>query len=218
MKGHIALDSELKFKDGDSGRFILHAETTDKLLLAATNGRVYTLDVHKLPGGRGMGEPVRLVVDLPNDEDMVALILHRKGQKLLFASSAGDGFIAAEDDLIAQTRTGRQVLNVKAPVRAQVCKPVNGDTIAVVGDNRKVLVFPISELPEMTRGKGVRLQKYKDGGLSDATTFTRASGLSWIMGGGKTRTVVESDLIEWEAKRASAGRMAPRGFPQDKKF
>lgn len=218
MKGHIALDSELKFKDGDEGRFILHAETTDKLLLTATNGRVYTLDVHKLPGGRGMGEPVRLMVDLPNDEDMVALILHQKGRKLLFASSAGDGFIASEDELIAQTRTGRQVLNVKAPVRARVCKPVTGDTIAVVGDNRKVLTFPISELPEMTRGKGVRLQKYKDGGLSDATTFTRAEGLSWTMGGGKTRTVVEADLIEWDGKRASAGRMAPRGFPQDKKF
>jgi topoisomerase-4 subunit A len=218
MKGHIALDGELKFKDGDEGRFILHAETTDKLLMTATNGRVYTLDVHKLPGGRGMGEPVRLVVDLPNDEDMVALILHQKGRKLLFASSAGDGFIAPEDDLIAQTRTGRQVLNVKAPVRACVCRRVDGDTVAVVGDNRKVLTFPIAELPEMTRGKGVRLQKYKDGGLSDARTFTRANGLSWIMGGGKTRTVVEADLMEWEAKRATAGRMAPRGFPQDKKF
>jgi len=149
---------------------------------------------------------------------MVALILHQKGAKLLFASSAGDGFVAPEDDLSAQTRTGRQVLNVKAPVRAQVCRRVTGDTIAVGGDNRKVLVFPIAEVPEMTRGKGVRLQKYKDGGLSDATTFTRADGLSWIMGGGKTRTVVEADLMEWDAKRASAGRMAPRGFPQDKKF
>lgn len=225
MKGHIALDSELKFKDGDEGRFILHAETTDKLLLAASNGRIYTLDVHKLPGGRGMGEPVRLIVDLPNDEDMIALILHQKGAKLLLASTAGDGFIAAEDELIAQTRTGKQALNVKAPVRALVCRRVAGDTVAVVGDNRKVLVFPIAELPELTRGKGVRLQKYKavKGGLpglsaemSDATTFNRADGLQWKESGGRTRTV--TDLTDWEGKRASAGRMAPRGFPRDQKF
>ncbi|MGB0505023.1 MAG: DNA topoisomerase IV subunit A [Pikeienuella sp.] len=225
MKGHIALDSELKFKDGDEGRFILHAETTDKLLMAATNGRVYTLDVHKLPGGRGMGEPVRLIVDLPNDEDMIALILHQKGAKLLLASSAGDGFIAVEDELIAQTRTGKQSLNVKAPVRALVCRRVEGDMVGVVGDNRKVLVFPIGELPEMTRGKGVRLQKYKavKGGLpglsaemSDATTFNRADGLQWKESGGRTRTV--TDLTDWEGKRASAGRMAPRGFPRDQKF
>jgi topoisomerase-4 subunit A len=225
MKGHIALDSELKFKDGDEGRFVLHAETTDKLLMAATNGRVYTLDVHKLPGGRGMGEPVRLIVDLPNDEDMIALVLHQKGAKLLLASSAGDGFIAVEDELIAQTRTGRQSLNVKAPVKALVCRRVSGDMVAVVGDNRKVLVFPIAELPEMTRGKGVRLQKYKalKGGLpglsaemSDATTFNRADGLQWKESGGRTRTV--TDLADWEGGRASAGRMAPRGFPRDQKF
>ena len=225
MKGHIALDSELKFKDGDEGRFILHCETTDKLLMTATNGRVFTLDVHKLPGGRGMGEPVRLMVDLPNDVEMVSLILHQPGAKLLFASSAGDGFIAAESELIAQTRTGRQVLNVKDGVETRVCRRVDGDHVAVVGDNRKVLIFPLTELPEMTRGKGNRLQKYagKKGGLpglggelSDATTFTLAAGLSWKDPAGRTRT--ETELADWIGKRAGAGRMAPRGFPRDNKF
>ena len=225
MKGHIALDGDLKFKDGDEGRFILHCETTDKLLMTATNGRVFTLDVHKLPGGRGMGEPVRLMVDLPNDVDMVSLILHQPGAKLLFASSAGDGFIAAESELIAQTRTGRQVLNVKDGVETRVCSRVEGDHVAVVGDNRKVLIFPLAELPEMTRGKGNRLQKYagKKGGLpglggelSDATTFTLAEGLSWKDPAGRTRT--ETELADWIGKRAAAGRMAPRGFPRDNKF
>ena len=225
MKGHIALDSDLKFKDGDEGRFILHCETTDKLLMTGTNGRVFTLDVHKLPGGRGMGEPVRLMVDLPNEVEMVSLILHRPGAKLLFASSAGDGFIAAENELIAQTRSGRQVLNVKDGVETRVCRRVEGDHVAVVGDNRKVLIFPLAELPEMTRGKGNRLQKYAankgglpglGGKLSDVTTFTLAEGLSWKDPAGRTRT--ETELADWIGKRAGAGRMAPRGFPRDNKF
>lgn len=216
LKGHQPLDSEQKFKDGDLGRFILHAETTDKLLLAASGGRVFTLDVHKLPGGRGMGEPVRLMVDMANDEEMVALILHRPGAKLLLASSAGDGFIAAEEDLIAQTRTGKQALNLKDGATARVCRRVDGDHVAVVGDNRKVLVFPLDELPEMTRGKGVRLQKYKDGGLADATTFILANGLTWHDPAGRTRT--ETVLEDWLGKRATAGRMAPRGFPRDNRF
>ena len=216
MKGHIALDSALKFKDGDEGRFVFHAETTDRLLLLGSNGRFYTITAANLPGGRGMGEPVRLMVDLPNEAEIVDLFIHRPGGKLLLASSAGDGFIAPEDEIIAQTRTGKQVLNVKGDVRALVCKAVNGDHVAVVGENRKVLVFSIEELPEMARGKGVRLQKYKDGGLSDATTFTLADGLSWKDPAGRTRT--ESDLSEWIGKRATAGRMAPRGFPRDNTF
>ncbi len=216
MKGHIALDSALKFKDGDEGRFVFHAETTDRLLLLGSNGRFYTITAANLPGGRGMGEPVRLMVDLPNEAEIVDLFIHRPSGKLLLASSAGDGFIAPEDEIIAQTRTGKQVLNVKGDVRALVCKAVNGDHVAVVGENRKVLVFSIEELPEMARGKGVRLQKYKDGGLSDATTFTLADGLSWKDPAGRTRT--ESDLSEWIGKRATAGRMAPRGFPRDNTF
>jgi topoisomerase-4 subunit A len=216
MTGHIDLDRELKFKDGDGPRFMFHAETTDRLLALGSNGRFYTLSAANLPGGRGMGEPLRLMVDLPNEAGIVDLFIHQPGRKLLVASSAGDGFIVPEDDVLAQTRTGRQVLNVRGDVRALVCTPVAGDHIACVGENRKVLVFPLDELPEMGRGKGVRLQKYKDGGLSDATTFTLAEGLSWLDPAGRTRS--ETELTEWSGKRASAGRMAPRGFPRDNKF
>jgi topoisomerase-4 subunit A len=216
MKGHIDLGQELKFKDGDEGRFAFHAQTTDKLLLLGSNGRFYTLGCSTLPGGRGMGEPIRLMVDLPNEAEMVDLFIHKPGRKLLLASTAGDGFVVAEDEVLAQTRTGKQVLNVKPGVQARVCRPVDGDHVACVGENRKVLVFPLDELPEMTRGKGVRLQKYKDGGLSDARTFTLTEGLSWLDPARRTRT--ETDLGEWIGKRAGAGRMAPRGFPRDNRF
>ena len=216
MKGHIDLDAPIKFKDGDEGRFIFHAQTTDKLLLFGSNGRFYTIPATNLPGGRGMGDPVRLIVDLPNETDIVALFIHTPGARLLLASSAGDGFVVSENDVIAQTRSGKQALNVKAGARAQVCRPVTGDHVACVGENRKVLIFALSELPEMTRGKGVRLQKYKDGGLSDARTFDLQEGLSWHDPAGRTRT--ETDLAEWVGKRASAGRMAPRGFPRDNRF
>ena len=216
MTGHIDLTRELKFKDGDGPRFIFHAETTDRLVVVGSNGRFYTLSAANLPGGRGMGEPLRLMVDLPNEAQILTILTHKPGRKLLVASSAGDGFIVPEDEVIAQTRTGKQVLNVRGDVTAHVCKPVTGDHIAVVGENRKVLVFALSELPEMARGKGVRLQKYKDGGLSDATTFSLAEGLSWLDPAGRTRT--ETDLAEWTAKRATAGRMAPRGFPRDNTF
>ncbi len=216
MSGHIDLNRELKFKDGDGPAHIFHAETTDRLLLFGENGRFYTISAANLPGGRGMGEPVRLMVDLPNEAGVVDLFIHQPGRKLLVASSAGDGFIVPEDDVLAQTRTGKQVLNVRGDVRAKVCRPVTGDHVAAVGENRKVLVFPLSELNEMARGKGVRLQKYKDGGLSDATTFSLAEGLSWLDPAGRRRT--ETDLTEWMGKRASAGRMAPRGFPRDNRF
>ncbi|MFT6606771.1 MAG: topoisomerase-4 subunit A [Halocynthiibacter sp.] len=216
MTGHIDLARELKFKDGDEGRHVFHAETTDRILLFGTNGRFYTLSASTLPGGRGMGEPVRLMVDLPNEAEIVDLFIHRPGQRLLVASTAGDGFVVPEDEVIAQTRTGRQVLNVKGDVRAKVCRPIMGDSVAVVGENRKVLIFPLEDLPEMGRGKGVRLQKYKDGGLSDATTFPLSEGLSWLDPAGRTRT--ETALGDWSAKRATAGRMAPRGFPRDNRF
>jgi len=216
MTGHIDLARELKFKDGDGPRFTFHAETTDRLLAFGSNGRFYTVSAANLPGGRGMGEPLRLMVDLPNEVQIVDLFIHRPERKLLVASSAGDGFIVPEAEVVAQTRGGKQVLNVRGEVRAIVCKPVKGDSVATVGENRKVLVFALDELPEMGRGKGVRLQKYKDGGLSDATSFTRAQGLSWLDPAGRTRT--EADLGEWTGRRASAGRMAPRGFPRDNKF
>ncbi len=216
MTGHIDLTRELKFKDGDAPRFAFHAETTDRLLVFGSNGRFYTQSAATLPGGRGMGEPLRLMVDLPNEAQIVDLFIHQPDARLLVASTAGDGFVVPENEVIAQTRSGRQVLNVRGDVSALVCKRVTGDAVAVVGENRKVLVFDLDELPEMGRGKGVRLQKYKDGGLSDATTFTLADGLTWLDPAGRTRT--QSDLAEWRGKRAGSGRMAPRGFPRDNRF
>ena len=216
MKGHIDLAAEQKFKDGDGPAFAFHAETTDKLLIFASTGRFYTVQAANLPGGRGMGEPLRLMVDLPNEAQILDIFAHQSGRKLLVASSAGDGFVVPEEEVVAQTRTGKQVLNLGDGVRAQVCRPIAGDHVACVGENRKVLVFPLEELPEMGRGKGARLMKFKDGGLSDATTFVLAEGLSWKDPAGRTRT--ETELEEWLGKRASAGRMAPRGFPRDNKF
>ena len=216
MKGHVELSLEQKFKDGDGPRFAFHAETTDKILVVAESGRFFTLFGANLPGGRGMGEPVRLMVDLPNDTGITDLMIFRPGEKLLLASDAGDGFIVPSEELVAQTKAGKAVLTVRDGGKAAVCTPVRGDSIAVVGDNRKLLVFPVAELPEMARGKGVRLQKYKDGGLSDAITFTLVDGLSWKDPAGRTRT--ETDLAEWQGARATAGKMAPRGFPRDNRF
>ena len=218
LRGRIDPSAELKFKDGDGPRFLIHAETTDKLLLFASNGRMFTLAANTLPGGRGMGEPVRLIVDMPNEARTVALFLHTPGGKLLVASDAGDGFVLSEDEAIAQTRAGRQILNLKEGVSARVCRPIRGDHVAVVGENRKLLVFPLDDLDEMTRGKGTRLQRYKDGGLSDATTFALEAGLTWKDPAGRTRTVARPELDEWIGRRADAGRMAPRGFPQNKRF
>jgi topoisomerase-4 subunit A len=216
MKGHVAPDTELKFKDGDGPGVLLHAETTDRLLLLGSNGRFYTLSCAGLPGGRGTGEPVRLMIDLPNEAAVVAVLPFRPGEKLLVASSDGDGFVVPAEEALAQTRAGKQVLTLRDGARAALARVVAGDHVAVVGDNRKLLVFPLADLPEMARGKGVRLQKYKDGGLSDAVTFTLAQGLSWKDPAGRTRS--ESDLSEWRGARASAGRMAPRGFPRDNRF
>ena len=218
MSGHLALEKALKYKDGDDARFVFHAETTDKLIVFGTNGRFYTLVADNLPGGRGMGEPLRLMIDLPNDVGIVDLFIYDPKGKRLVASMAGDGFVVLEAEIVAQTRTGRQVLNVKGDVKALLAHRVIGDHVACVGENRKVLVFALNELPEMGRGKGVRLQKYKDGGLSDATTFAMQEGLSWKDPAERTRTVEEAELLEWVGKRASAGRMAPRGFPRDNRF
>lgn len=226
MTGHIDLTRELKFKDGDGPRFIFHAETTDKLLVFGANGRFYTVGAASLPGGRGMGEPLRLMIDLPNDVEIIDFLIHKPGEKLLVASAEGNGFIVPEEEVLAQTRTGKQVLNVKDTV-AKVCRRIAGDHVAVVSENAKLLVFEIGELPEMGRGKGVRIQKYKkaagrqgmlelDGGLSDITTFTWDDGLSWPMGGGKTRT--EPDMSEWKGARAGVGKRPPHGFPKNNRF
>jgi topoisomerase-4 subunit A len=216
MKGHLEDVSDAKYKEGDRGRFALNAMTTDKLLIFATNGRFYTIGVDKLPGGRGFGEPLRLMIDLPNDQDPVALFVHQPERKLVVASAGGRGFVVPEQDVIAQTKNGKQVLNLAEGEEAAAAVPAAGDSVAVIGENRKLLIFPLQELPEMTRGRGVIMQKYKDGGLSDVKTFTLAEGLAWSAGAGRTRT--ETKLTAWLGKRAQAGRLPPNGFPRSNKF
>jgi len=222
VKGHMTNDQvkDLKFKEGDKGRFALHAETTDKLLVFATNGRFYTLPCDKLPGGRGHGEPLRLMVDLPNDADVTEMMTYVAGRKLIVASDSGRGFIVPEDDVLAQTKNGKQVLNVGPGEEAATCVVVSegADHIAAVGSNRKIIIFPIDEMPEMTRGKGVILQRYKKGGgavLRDVQAFTLSDGLVFPFGSG-WRT--ETELLKWLGKRAQAGAMAPRGFPTSNRF
>lgn len=216
LSGHVALEKDLKFKDGDGPAFMFHAETTDKLIVWGSDGRAFTMLANSLPGGRGMGEPLRLMIDLPNETDIVDILIHKPGRKLLLASTAGDGFVVPEDEMIAMRRAGKAVMTVKSGVTAK--KPIftEGDHVACVGDNRKMLVFPLADLPEMPRGKGVRLQKFKDGGLADAKVITLSDGLSWADPAGRTRH--EADLTEWVGTRAQAGRMAPRGFPRDNRF
>jgi len=215
MKGHLDLDSEFKYKEGDGPAFILHAETTDKILLFAENGRFYTLGVDKLPRGRGFGEPVSLMIDLPADVDIVRL-LRANGKKILVAASTGHGLVVDTESALAQTRSGKQVLNLPGDARAVACCVVAGDMVATVGVNRKMLVFALDEVPEMSRGRGVILQRFKDGGLADVTVFDSASGLSWRAGGGRTRT--ETDLATWRGKRGGAGKLPPTGFPRPAKF
>ncbi len=215
VKGHGLAHEEMKYKEGDEARFAIELSTTDKLLMFASNGRFYTLDVGKLPGGRGHGEPIRLMIDLDNDHDVVALLPFKPGAKLLLAASDGRGFLVASDEVVAQTRNGKQVLNLGDGATARVCAPAAGDTVAVIGDNHKLLLFPVSELPEMGMGRGVLLQRYHDGGLSDAKVIALAEGLSWKSG---ERTRTETDLSSWKGARASAGRIAPRGFPKENKF
>ena len=216
IRGHSADTQELKFKDGDNLAFAQPGETTDKILFLGSNGRFYTILADKLPRGRGHGEPIRLMIDLPNDEDVIAMMIYRPKERVLLASDDGRGFITMTDDLVAQTRNGRQVMNVSQDSKACICTKVAGDSIAVVGTNRKLLIFPIEELPQMSKGKGVILQKYKDGKLADAKTFEYANGLSWHLKGGRQR--IETELLAWKGKRASAGRMPPTGFPKPPKF
>ncbi len=216
MKGHQQDLSALTFKSGDRLRFAFHAQTTDKILLFATDGRFFTIGADKLPGGRGHGEPVRLIVDLAETHDIVSAFVHDPARKLLVAATDGRGFVVPEGDIVANTRKGKQVLNVTAPVEASLCVTAAGDTVAVIGENRKLIVFALTEIPEMTRGKGVRLQRYRDGGLSDAKVFTMAEGLSWLDSSGRTWTVKELD--EWRGNRAQAGRLPPKGFPRTNKF
>ncbi|MBC7102449.1 MAG: DNA topoisomerase IV subunit A [Parvibaculum sp.] len=216
MKGHVGPDTEIKFKEGDGPRFTLHAETTDKILLFATDGRFYTLDVTKLPGGRGHGEPVRLMIDLDESREIVELFVHQPGRKLLVASHEGNGFVVPEDEVVAMRRAGKQVLNVTGTDEAVACAVVQGDHVAVLGENRKLVIFPLKEVNEMTRGKGVRLQRYKDGGLGDIKTFTLKQGLIAYDRSDRARTF--DGLKEWLGQRAQAGRLPPKGFPVGHKF
>jgi topoisomerase IV subunit A len=218
MRGHTTDIDEKGFKTGDRLKLYVHAQTTDKLLLLSTGGKVYTLAGDRLPGGRSQGEPVRLMVDIEEGQDLVDLFVYRPGKKRVIASRKGDGFIVSEDELIANTRKGKQVLNVSATEEALLLVPVDGDMVATVGQNRKLLVFPLTELPEMGRGKGVRLQKFKDGGLSDLKTFASATGLTWTDSSGRTYTKPMSELPEWIADRATAGRQVPTGFPKNNRF
>jgi topoisomerase-4 subunit A len=215
QKGHVSLDGELRFKEGDNLFIALHAETTDRLVLFATNGKAFTLKADAIPRGRGDGQPVRLLLDLTNEDAVVAMFVHREGLRYLVAASDGKGFLVKGEDLLAEKRTGKQVLNVDAPAEAAVCAPAEGDSIAVIGENRKLLIFPIDQVPEMTRGRGVQLQSYRDGGLSDAKVFTRKEGLSWALG---ERTRVETDLRAWVGNRAGAGKAPPNGFPRSNRF
>ncbi len=216
IKGHQTDIDGLTFKEGDRLKRAVKAQTTDTLLLFATNGRFYSLGADKLPGGRGHGEPFRLMIGIEEAGDAVELFVHEAGRKLLVASTSGHGFIVPEDEVLAQTRKGKQVLNVTAGAEAAVCAAVEGDSVAVIGDNRKLLLFPLKELPEMPRGKGVRLQRYKDGGLADAKVFSKKDGLTYIDAAGRSFAVTE--LRDWWGQRAQAGRLPPKGFPKSNSF
>ncbi|MDB5506479.1 MAG: parC [Devosia sp.] len=218
LKGHIDEFDEKGFKAGDRLKLAIKAETTDKLLLLTTGGKVYTLGGDKLPGGRGQGEPVRLMVDIEEGQDIVDLFVHRPKTRRIIASSAGSGFVVSEDEMIANTRKGKQILNLTGAEEARLMVVATGTHVAVIGENRKLLLFPLTQIPEMTRGKGVRLQRYKDGGLSDLKTFDAAVGLTWSDSSGRTHTRSMADLTDWLADRAQAGRQPPNGFPRNNRF
>ena len=214
FKGHSEPSDAVKYREGDRERFWLHAETTDRLMMFSTDGRFFTLDCSKLPGGRGNGEAIRSFIDLPPDADLVTMFVHKDGRKLLLASTSGHGFITNEDDAVAMTKAGKRVMNVKTGSEAAVCRFVDGDSIAVVGQNRKMVIFALEELPEMARGQGNYLQRYKDGGLLDATTFTWKDGLK----DANNREWPPSELKDWRGARAQAGRLVPRGWAKSGRF
>ncbi len=218
LKGHQDDLAKIDFKQGDALKTALQAYTTDKLILFATNGRFFTLEASQLPGGRGHGEPVRLMVDMEENHDFVEIFAHDPSRKLLVASSGGYGFIVPEEEVVASTRKGKQILNVSEPEEAAVCVPVEGDHVATIGENRKMLVFKLDEVNEMSRGKGVILQRFKDGALSDVRCFKKSDGLTWLDSAGREYSLSWSELKEWVGERAQAGRMAPKGFPRSNKF
>jgi topoisomerase IV subunit A len=223
--GHVPLGADekggdFKFKEGDGPAFAVHAQTTDKLLIACDNGRFYTLGADKLPSARGFGEPLRTMIDIDAEAQIVALTVHRPGMQLLLASNTGRGFAAESGELLAETRKGRAVMTTKPGVKLAVVREIapEHDHVAVVGDNRKLVLFSLEELPVLAKGQGVTLQRYRDGGLADATTLKLEDGLSWKMGGESGRTRTESDMRLWKVARGAAGRLPPNGFPRDNRF
>jgi topoisomerase-4 subunit A len=218
LKGTVTDLAGIAFKADDQLKFVFAAETTSKCLVLATNGRFYTLDAAKLPGGRGHGEPIRLFIDIEQEGEVVAVFRYQGGRKLLVASAQGRGFVVPEDECLGNTRKGKQVLNVKAPDRARAVTPVDGELVASIGENRKMVIFPIEQVPDMTRGRGVRLQRFKDGGLSDIKTFKGQAGLTWVDSAGRSFTFALKELADWRGNRSDAGRLAPKGFPRNNKF
>jgi topoisomerase-4 subunit A len=218
LKGHIADNAGLQFKEGDSLRIAFHAQTTDKIIIFTTGGKAFTLGADKLPGGRGHGEPLRIMIDMENDQDVLTAFVHDAGRKLLVSSHLGYGFVVPEAELIANTRKGKQILNVAMPDEAKLLVHTAGDHVAVVGENRKMVVFPLDQVPEMSRGKGVRLQRYKDGGVADIRVFKLAEGLTWDDSAGRNFNRNKDELAEWLGDRAAAGRPVPKGFPRSGKF
>ncbi len=218
LKGHLSDYSTLTFKEDDRLKIAFPAVTTDKIIIVSTGGKFFTIAANDLPGGRGHGEPIRILVDMDNDQDILTAFVFKPDEKLLLVSHMGNGFIASGSDIVATTRKGKQIMNVKLPDETKLCIPVNGDHVAIVGENRKLLIFPLSEIPEMSRGKGVRLQRYKDGGVSDINTFNLSEGLNWRDTADRTFTKQADELVEWLGARAGAGRMVPKGFPRSGKF
>ncbi len=218
LKGHVTDLAGLQFKGDDKLKTSFLAETTSRILVFATDGRAFTLDASKLPGGRGQGEPIRVMADLGEGEDITAVLPYQAGARMIVAASDGRGFVVSQDDMIGGTRKGRQVLNVDKPAVATIIRPANGDQVATIGDNRRLLVFPIDQVPEMGRGKGVRLQRFKDGGIADILVFALADGLTWTDTGGRAFTVKLPELRDWIGNRAEAGRLPPKGFPKVNRF
>jgi topoisomerase-4 subunit A len=218
LKGHVSDLSNLQFKGDDALDAAFFAYTTSKILVLASNGKAYTLDAAKLPGGRGYGEPIRLMADIDEDAAIVSVLPHQPGESLLLVSNDGRGFVVGEDDLIGTTRKGKAALTIEAPAQLKIVAPAHGDHVAIIGENRKLLVFPLFEAPRMSRGKGVRMQRYKDGGVSDAKVFSLADGLSWKDASGRVFTVPAVELKDWIGHRAEAGRLPPRGFPKNNRF
>ena len=218
LKGHVTDLAGLAFKGDDKLRASFLAETTSRIIVFATDGRAFTLDGSRLPGGRGQGEPIRVMADLGEGEDIVVVLPYTAGARMLVAATDGRGFLVNQDEMVGGTRKGRQVLNVDKPAKAALIVRAEGDQVAVIGENRRLLVFPLDQVPEMGRGKGVRLQRYKDGGIADVSVFKLAGGLSWQDPAGRTFVVKLPELRDWIGNRAEAGRLPPKGFPKANRF